>query len=49
MTVDRWHCAQIHARTRLFVAVDGTGMKYLSRIAEVIHGTEESNGRPISN
>lgn len=24
-------------------------MKYLSRIAEMIHGTEDSNGRPIVN
>jgi hypothetical protein len=33
----------------LFLAVDGTGMKYLSLIAEMVHGTEENNGRPIVN
>jgi len=43
----------VHANTRknpsLFLAVDGTGMKYLSSIAEMIHGTEESNGCPVVN
>jgi hypothetical protein len=33
----------------LFLAVDGIGMKYLSRIAELLRRTEESNGRPIVN
>jgi hypothetical protein len=43
----------LHASTRKnpspFLAVGGNGMKYLSRIAEMIHGTEDSNGRPIVN
>lgn len=32
-----------------FLAVDGTGLKYLSRIAELIHDTEERNRRPSVN
>jgi hypothetical protein len=43
----------VRANTRknlsLFLAVDGTGMKYLFRIAEMIHGTGESNGCPVVN
>ena len=43
----------VRANTRknpsLFLTVDGTKMKYLSSIAEMIHVTEETNGCPFVN
>ena len=37
ITVDRWHCMRTHTQEPVASpAVDGTGMKFLFRIAETI-------------
>lgn len=50
ITVDRWHCMRTHTQERdSSPAVDGTGTKFLSRIAEMIQCTEGADGRSIVN